>query len=275
MSNIIWFIGMPRSGTNWLGQFFDSSPHVRFKLCPVFSYDFITSMDEQSTPQKWKAFFEKVYETKSEYLDQDFLRREGAVPLLEQKDEHPEHLVIKSIRFHNLIPSILEKHPAVRFVSIVRHPCAVIHSWLTNPLEFPAGEDPMLQWRSGACRKTGPGEFWGFDDWKTVTSLHMDLAKKYPERFFFIKFEELVQDASAQISELFVRLDIAYTTQTDTFLKASQATHSEFPRSVFKSPAVKDRWQKEMHPVIREAILKELSPAFDWIGYKGVPSSVK
>ena len=37
---IISIHGVPRSGTSWLGQILDSSPKVRYKFQPLFSYAF-------------------------------------------------------------------------------------------------------------------------------------------------------------------------------------------------------------------------------------------
>lgn len=258
MKHITWLTGMPRSGTSWFAQIFASSPAVRLKLCPLFSYEFKNALDESSTSEDWISFFEKVYVTQSEYLDQVFLRREGIVPNFSDKDVSPEHLVIKSTRFHNLIRSILEKHPFIRFVALVRNPCAAIHSWLTNPMEFPEGEESVAQWRSGECRKTGPGEFWGFDDWKYVTSLHLALASEYPERFKIIRYEDLVRNAEETVKGLFFHLGIPYTDQTEYFLRQSQSTHNTHTRAVFKSPDVKDRWRKEMDPCMAREIIEEL-----------------
>jgi hypothetical protein len=231
---------------------------VRLKLCPLFSYEFKNALDEDSTGQEWIDLFDKVYVRQGEFLDQEHLRKRGGVPQFEIKDEEPEYLVIKSNRFHHLLPGLMEKHPSIRGIAIVRHPCASIHSWLTNPLEFPAGEDPLVQWRTGECRKTGPGEFWGFDDWKKVTGLHMALAEKYPDRFLVVRYEDLVDSAVEMTKKLFDWCGIPYTGQTERFLKNSQQKHSDDIRSVYKSPAVKSRWKAEMNKELRDAILGEL-----------------
>lgn len=258
MRHVIWITGMPRSGTNWLAQIFASCPAVRLKLCPLFSYEFKNALDSTSTGKQWRVFFEQVYDTPGRYLDQDYLRQAGAVPEFMDKDPEPENLVIKSTRFHDLTPSILEKHQSIRFVGIVRHPCATIHSWLTNPLEYPKTENPDDQWRTGECRKNGPGEFWGFDDWKLVANQHMALAEKYPERFFLIRYEDFVKNALHSTIDLFTKLNLPFTEQTKRFVKDSQNVHNEHKRAVFKSPSVKDRWRKEMDPIIMDSILAEI-----------------
>ncbi|ADK85534.1 hypothetical protein Deba_2170 [Desulfarculus baarsii DSM 2075] len=255
---IIWISGMPRSGTNWLAQIMASNPMVRLKLCPLFSYEFKNAMDLDSSPAQWAEFFTKVYQTPSEYMDQDYLRRDGLAPLFLEREPNPSVLAIKSNRFHHLSRSILEKHPGVTFVGIVRHPCATIHSWLTNPLEFPADCHPRQQWRDGACRKTGPGEFWGFDDWKKVTAMFLDLAQRFPQRFLLVRYESIVFDAQGQIKQLFERLGLGWPAQTRRFLKESQSTHNPHKRAVHKNPAVATRWKTEMDPGMVKTILDEL-----------------
>jgi hypothetical protein len=93
---VTWISGMPRSGTTWLSQIFASSPDVRLKFCPLFSYEFKNKLDQNSNKADWLKLFKDVYNTESEYLDQDYLRKDGLVPSFINKKQAPEHLVIKS-----------------------------------------------------------------------------------------------------------------------------------------------------------------------------------
>ena len=77
---VCWISGMPRSGTTWLSQIFASSPEVRLKFCPLFSYEFKNLLDERSSAEQWSKLFSDVYTTSSEFLDQDHLRKSGLVP---------------------------------------------------------------------------------------------------------------------------------------------------------------------------------------------------
>lgn len=253
-----WIAGMPRSGTTWLSQIFASSPDVRLKFCPLFSYEFKNSLDENSSADDWNKLFFDVYHRKSEYLDQNYLRKKGLVPTFTDKKENPHHLFIKSTRFHNLIPYILRLDDRIRFIHTVRHPCATIHSWLTNPNEFPPQADPMTEWRTGSCRKTGPGEFWGFDDWKKVTIQALQLTKLYPRQFKILRYEVLVQDTKKFTKELFDYFDIPYEKQTDDFIELSRSKHDNNKRSVFKNPNFNENWLTKLDPSIVSACLAEL-----------------
>jgi hypothetical protein len=256
-TKVTWISGMPRSGTTWLSQIFASSPDVRLKFCPLFSYEFKNALDENSTEAEWKDLFYKVYNTKSEYLDQEYLKKQGLVPTFDKKNLAPNHLVIKSTRFHNLTPSILKKDNSIKFLFLVRNPCATIYSWLTNPYEFPKDAIPENEWRTGRCRKNAPGEFWGFNDWKNVVLQALELKELYPERFFILRYEELTENSEKCIKEIFSSLGILYEKQTSNFLLQSQSKHDGNKRSVYKKPSLKASWESGLSPDIIENCLKE------------------
>jgi len=258
---VAWISGMPRSGSTWLSQIFASSPVVRLKFCPLFSYEFKNALDEKSSADDWKKLFNDVYRMKSEYLDQDYLRKKGLVPTFLEKSENPQHLVIKSTRFHNLIPHILRLHDQIRFIHIVRHPCATIYSWLNNPYEFPQQADSMSEWRTGECRKTGPGEFWGFDDWKKVTTQALRLTELYPNRFRILRYESLVRDTKKCTKEIFEYLEIPYEKQTNDFIELSQSKHDQNKRSVFKNQGLNKDWVTMLDPSVVSTCKAELSGA--------------
>jgi hypothetical protein len=258
MNKITWIAGMPRSGTNWIGQIFASHPSVRYKLCPLFSYDFKNALNEDSTASEWLGLLQSTYDTRSEYLDQEYLRRETLVPQFALRDPQPEMLAIKSTRFHHLLPRLLKHVPHAHVIGIVRDPRATIHSWLSNPLEFPSGADPSSDWRTGQCRKTDVGEYWGFDDWKKVTLLYLELARRYPGRFHLVRYESWVADPLPNVQDTFSAVGLALHPQTEAFLCNSRSAHQEHPRAVFKHPSVASRWVGELSPSIAAAIKSDL-----------------
>ena len=255
---IIVIVGMPRSGTSWLSQIFDSSPGVRFRLSPLFSYSFKNAVDEHSTYEDYKAVFDGAYLSRDDFMEQTRNRELGHYPSFKEKDEDPEYLVIKMTRFHNLIGTMLDYFEHLNIVAIVRHPCGAINSWLMTPKEFPRDANPMVEWRTGACRKTGPEEFWGFEDWKEVTRLHLRLQAEYPERFIIVQYEDVVSQPVANTRELFEFVGLPYTQQTDNFLVESQSRHDEDTHATFKNPNVKDRWKSALHPDIQKEIINEI-----------------
>lgn len=257
--NIVCIFGMPRSGTSWLSQIFDSSPSVRFRLSPLFSYEFKNQLNESSSRRDWEIVLQGAYRSSNAFMNQTYRRDAQEYPVFSEKDSAPENLVIKDTRFHNLIEPMLSLFNNLRIIAIVRHPCGAIHSWLKAPREFPSGADPLREWRSGACRKTAYGEFWGFDDWMTVTRLHLRLARAMPDRFRITRYEQLVREPIGETQRLFDFSGIAYSDQTASFLRDSHARHLDGEYAVFKDPSVADAWRTGLHPAIRDRILADLA----------------
>jgi hypothetical protein len=252
-----WISGMPRSGSTWLSQLFFSSQEVKLKFCPLFSYEFKNQLDEKAGCAEWQAFFDQVYLTESEFLDQEYLRKQGLVPKFKTRDENPMNLVIKSTRFQHLLPFLMREHRSVKIIHIVRHPCASIYSWLSNPFELPNDVSPMDNWRTGECRKTSVGEFWGFDDWKHVNTQAISLEKQYPERFKIVQYENLATNPECVIKDIFKFCDITFSNQTQDFIYSSQNTHDANKRSVYKNADKEESWMENLAPEIIDVILKE------------------
>ncbi|WP_415391188.1 sulfotransferase family protein [Porticoccus sp. Uisw_050_02] len=253
-----WISGMPRSGTTWLSQIFSSSPDVRLKFCPLFSYEFKNSLDENSTTEDWERLFRAVYSTNSEFLDQEHLRKRGLIPSFQEKIEKPSHLVIKSNRFHQLTPFILKLNSQVRSIYVARHPCATLYSWLSNPNEFPSAANPLEEWKSGACRKVGVGEFWGFDDWKKVTTNALRLTEQYPDRHKIIRYENIVANTTLYVEEMFDFFNLPLQDSTIDFIKLSRSKHDNHQHSVFKKPQLIENWRGQLDSKIVQECLNEI-----------------
>jgi hypothetical protein len=260
-SDIIFLTGMPRSGTSWMAQIFDSCPDVRYRLSPVFSYEFKNYVTLASTRADWDHVFQGAYRSESEFMSGRKRREAGLYPVFSHKAAEPRWLVVKDTRFHDLTERMLQLHENMKIVGIVRHPCGAIHSWLTTPREFPAGADAMHEWRTGACRKNGVGEFWGFDDWLHTTRMLLDLEQRWPKHLRVQHYEAVVRTPAETTRELFDFCGLPYTQQTDDFVRQSHMSHMADAYAVFKDPSVADRWRTQLQPDIQAAILEETARA--------------
>lgn len=254
--NVAWISGMPRSGTTWISQVFAASPNVRLKSCPLFSYEFKNQLDESSTPQQWNDLYCELYKTSSDFLDQEHLRKRGLVPTFE-KDATPKNLLIKSNRFHNLSRSILVSGK-VKLVYVVRNPCAAIYSWLNDPDEFPENCDPLQEWKTGACRKTGVGEFWGFDDWVKVTKNALSLCELFPTTCRIVRYEDVVRNPIREVKALCDFCEIDFVSHMQDFLDLSHSRHDGHKHSVFKDPNQSNKWQEKLDSTIISTCKAEL-----------------
>ena len=256
--NIIWLNGMPRSGTSWLSQIYDSHPDVNFKLSPLFSYQFKNVVNESSTIAEWNSFLDDVYQSDDLFINQVERRKRGEYPEFEEKFETPQNLVIKDTRYHNLTYRILELFPDIKIIHIVRNPCGAINSWLKAPREFPANADIFENWKTGAIRKTAPEEFWGFDDWKKITAMYIELENRFPNTVFVVKYEDLVNNPVDVTKKMFEFSGLIIHKQTISFLELSHKINLNSEYAVFKDKSVKNNWKKELPDEIQGTIFHEL-----------------
>jgi hypothetical protein len=252
--------GMPRSGTSWLAQIVESCPIVHYRLSPLFAYPFKGRINASSGRDDWLALLEDAYNSNDAYMTRERERADGRYPVFVERLSKPPVFALKFDRFHDLMPQLLQYFAAddIRIVFIIRHPCAAIHSWLTAPREFPAGADPLRHWRDGSIKKQAYGDFFGFDDWKRITRMQVDLAEAYPRNTRILRYEELVANPAGATRAMFEFMALPFAEQTTSFLAASHAKHHPDAYAVYKHPSVTDRWRNELHPVIRDTILSEL-----------------
>lgn len=255
---LLWLNGMPRSGTSWLSQIFDSHPDVNFKLSPLFSYAFKNEVGIDSTREQWLDFFSRVAKSEDEFVNQTYRRTTGEYPIFKNKNLEFTHLVIKDTRYHNLTQRMLEILPELKFIHIVRNPCGAINSWINAPKEFPMEANVADEWKTGACRKTGKEEFWGFDDWKYLTRMYIDLSRHYEERIYIIQYEELVHKPEEVSKSMFDFAGLSMTQQTMDFLMASHQINVDNEYAVFKHRNVKDKWKTTLDAGIIEEITQDI-----------------
>lgn len=215
-------------------------------------------MTADDNAEAWNEFFERVYDTEDEFMDQLYLSKDGLLPTFDKKDDLPETLLIKSNRHHHLTEVMLERVPNLRMIALVRNPLAVISSWINNPIEFPADAEPLKEWRSGSCRKTGIGEYWGFDDWKLVTAMHLQIREKYPERFFLYRYEDIAKEPYGQARQMFNQINVQFSDEVDDFIRSSVSKHVDHPRSVYKKNHSIDKWKSKLDPLIIKEIRDDL-----------------
>jgi len=254
--NVIWLNGMPRSGTSWLSQIFDSHPNVSFKLSPLFSYEFKNRVNERSTLKEWMQFFEEVSASDDEFVNQSYRRESGEYPIFSKDDL--QKLVIKDTRYHNLTAVLLSLFADIKIIHIVRHPCGAINSWLKAPKEFSQDLNPLTEWRTARSRKTGKEEFWGFNDWMFLTKKYLEWQKVYPKNVKVVYYEDIVEDALTETVKMFNFVGLNMSKQTESFINESQNLHDESEYAVFKDKAVVDKWKAELHPQIIDDISQEL-----------------
>ena len=250
---------MPRSGTTWLSQIFEAHPRFITRLSPNYSYVLKNRLTPDSTEAEWRSVLGEAAATSDPFMTQNWQRDAGNLPWFEPSDE-AQRLAVKDTRFHETYLAGMGRLPDAFCIYLVRNPCATLDSWRRSP-EFPANAGLDAEWRSGACRKgDGPGEYWGFADWVTLTRRYRQLAREEPSRYRVVRYEELVRHPNRGAEDLFRFVGEALDPQVVDFIAASQATHTAGPYSVFKDPVtVLTRWKESFPATIAAEIQAALA----------------
>lgn len=252
--------GAPRSGTSWLGQIFNSHPEVAYRFQPLFSYRFKGAIKPESSKEDIEHFLQSLYaEESDEFILQTRQKDRGVHPVGLVKLPRASWLVMKEVRYHYVIETLLRQLPGMKVIGIVRHPCGVINSWLKTPREFKPEWDMLTEWRQAPSKNQGRSEeFYGFEKWRELATLFLDLSRRYPESFHLVRYEDLVRFPLEITERMFGFCGMELSLPTTAFLTASQAAEVEDPDTVFRSPDVAERWEIQLCSEIRETILREV-----------------
>jgi hypothetical protein len=255
----VFLLGMPRSGTTWLSQIVEASPDFVVRLSPNYAYPLKDRLDASSDAPAWREVLAASVDTDDPFMTQNWRRDTGELPRHSTPRDAARLLAVKDTRFLDLYAGAVDLLPAAQVLFIVRHPCGVLDSWRHSD-EFPAGADFATEWRHGACRKRGGrGELWGFSDWCATARQYLAIEARLPRRVRVFRYEDLVRDPHAVMTELLARLGVRLGAEIDAFLRTSRAFHDERPYAVFKSPRVADAWRTRFPEDIARTIEEELA----------------
>jgi hypothetical protein len=231
---LIGLHGAPRSGTSWLGVLFDSSEQVAYRFQPFFAYAFRGRIGPESDAGDIRRFFDDLLAT-----DDAFVTQSGEARLARDapafSKQRPTHLVYKEVRFHHLIGLVLAAVPDARYVGIVRDPRSVLASWFAAPREFKPEWSKRAEWRRAPIKNAGLDENWyGYERWKELALLFLDLAARFPDRFRLVRYEHLVQSTEDVTRSLFEFCGLVPGEQTARFIRESTTRDDGDPYGVFR-----------------------------------------
>ncbi len=227
---------VPRSGSTWLGNIFNSHPNVVFKYQPLFSYGFKGYITEDSNNERINTFFEEIAKTDDAFMDQKKAIAKGIVPRF-KKIDNPTHICYKEVRYHNILQNILAKTEDVKFIFLIRNPLAVLYSWKNAPKEFKAelGWSFEKEWKKAPSKNLNlPEEYNGFEKWKEASYLFLDLQERYPKNVLVLEYDTLLNEKELTVREVFKFVNLGFNPQTINFLKESTSKNISDSYSVFK-----------------------------------------
>ncbi|MCC6383988.1 MAG: sulfotransferase [Bacteroidia bacterium] len=251
---------VPRSGSTWLGELFNSNPRVVYRYQPLFSYQFKGRLNENSNLFEIEKFFEEISRSEDEFITQLQARKVGIMPVF-KKDAEVAAIVYKEVRYHYILDNLLQQDQAIKVIGLVRNPLAVICSWLNAPKEFRKDKnwDEMEEWRAASRKNQDKREeFSGFEKWKEVTLLFEALERTYPAQFRLVHYSDLLSATGETIRSLFHFCGLDFSLSTQQFISDSRKIQNQNAYSVFKIKKSDDDWKGKLNPRIISEIEKDV-----------------
>ena len=248
---------VPRSGSSWLGQIFNSSPNVIFRFQPLFSYAFKGFLNIESTKKEILDFFNKISFSDDEFLTQYNRIKSGEYPKF-KKNIELSHIVYKEVRYHYILNNMLKNDSELIVYGLIRSPYAVISSFLNSPREFrkDLGWIENEEWRFATKKNNNSEDFFGYNKWKEVFILFNTLTVNYPKQFKIVWYDKLLTDKIEYTKEIFSFCDLDFNDQTLNFL--NESSHNEDVYSVFKNKSNDFSWKDKLNNDIVSQITDDL-----------------
>lgn len=252
---------VPRSGSSFLGEIFNSSPYVNYKYQPLFSYAFKNYINKNSTKEEIEKFFLEISKSNDPYLLRIDYVKKGLYPDFKKDPTKFSHIVYKEVRYHYILENMLNVHPEVFLIAIIRNPLAVINSFFKAPKEFRSdlGWNRLEEWKYAPKKNQGKKEnFFGYVKWKEAAYIFHNLKSKYPNRVFIVKYSDLIKKTMEIVRNIFDFVRLPLTQETKDFITIARTNNNVDPYSVFKIKTKDDDWKRELESEIVKEIFKDL-----------------
>jgi len=249
--------GVPRSGTTWLANIFNSNEYVAYRQQPMFSYKFKDYLNEFSSSTEIENFFNLILNSDDDYLNQKNEIECGKVPNF-KKELEKTHLVYKEVRYHNILNTLLSKSN-LNLILIIRNPLSVISSFYNAPSEFKPNWKLEEEWLNAPKKNDNKIEnYFGYNKWKESAVLFHKLKDKFENRVTLLNYADLLKNTLSTVETLFNVHNIKITQQTTNFIKQSTTTEDSNAYSVFKTKTNDDDWKNHLTKSIIDHIEKDL-----------------
>lgn len=251
--------GVPRSGTSWIGEIFNSSPHTIYRFQPLFSYALKDFLTDTSTRKDVNKFFRRLEDIQDDFISQSAKRSSGDFP---QFNKHRiTHVIYKEVRYMNILFNLMLRAQDVYLCAVIRNPLSVINSWLKAPREFRAdlGWSELEEWRYAPKKNLNkPEEFNGYEKWKESTLLFHQLKRQYPCRVHLLNYASFLSDRLGRTTEMFTSIGLPLTDSTKRFLELSSNQPNNDPYSVYRQNHSDNKWKEELNPIIADQIISDV-----------------
>jgi hypothetical protein len=275
----IFFVGgPPKSGTTWLQLLLDAHPQISCRGEAHF-IDFLAPSINQGLNNHWnyidaknRMIFHEI-EGYPRLLEEDFLyilascialyllrqsKGTRASAIGERTPDNVEHLEMLDLLF-----------PTAKFIQIVRdgRDCAV-SAWFHNVRVTP-------EWTKEKLRSLDAYVARYAVDWAKRIAAAQHFAARHRDRFFRVRYEDLVTDPEGTLTKLFRFLGVS----SGEAVLARCRSEAEFAKlSGGRSPGQEDRgsffrkgvpgdWRNHLTPVMETEFRKQAGQWLDRLGY--------
>jgi len=271
-TNVVGIHGVPRSGTSWLAQIFNSHQNVKLKFQPLFSYALKNEIDEYASEHDIYDFYNKMW------LNNNDLFLNFKDPIIHKnypnfiKDENPMNLVFKQVHHHYILNNLLIKDKNIRVILIIRNPLSVLSSWKKAPKEFNPEWDYYKEWKDAQLKNKDLKEnYFGYNKWCEVTQLFLKLENEFPDRVYILNYSDLLSDTIKEVEEIFKFSKIGKPDiQTYEFIRKSKSINHSDPNSVYKTKTNDSSWKNNLPQEIIDEIKNDslfilMNKKFKWL----------
>jgi hypothetical protein len=225
---------VPRSGSTWLGEIFNSNAAVKYCFQPLFSYRFKDFLNSNSTSEVIDSLFELLRSTNDDFVCQSKERSEGYLPKF-VKQKIISHVVYKEVRYHNLVEHLISVSQDIKFIFLIRDPIEVMNSWVNSPKEFNPNWSIHDELCDARLKNSDREEnFFGLNNWIYTTHLFERLGRKFPNQVAIVKYAELNSSPIEVTKSLFYFSGLEYSKSTDDFIAETRQRMVEGAYSVFR-----------------------------------------
>lgn len=258
--------GVPRSGTSWLSQIFNSHPNVACRYQPLFSYSHKGALSETSTANDIGNFYYDILKTRDDFVLMKSSFHENYPEF--NKSEIISHILFKETRYLNIIENMLRQCDEIKIFGIIRNPLSVLASWVRAPKEFEQHWDIEKEWLNATKKNNNQQEeFYGYEKWKFSSMKFIEFKIKYPEQIYLINYEELRRNTLENTEKMFTFCALNMQEQVVQYINDCSSTHNEDPYSVYRSKSNENDWETVLSDEIIKKITNDLhdSPLAEYL----------
>lgn len=238
---------VPRSGSSWLLSIFNSHPNIKGIYQPLFSYKFKNNINSETTIDDFNNFKMDLLDTDDAFcnMKSDF-HIENGLTKYNFISKNINNIVIKNVRYHNLIEKIILLDSSSKVICLIRDPRAVIYSQMTAKKELL--EDYLF---GNDKNKEEIGNYFGLYKWIEFYKLSYKLKKLYPNNIIIVSYENLLYNTENTIKNIFNFCEILFNNNVIKFIKYSKNNNIDTDYSICKNYNTNEKWKLYLDDNIR------------------------